>query len=79
MSFKLKAAVSDAEGRGTDVDYDAAALTVSQAELQLPRLTTIRAYCSMAIDNCRELIAVAAPEMARRKYAENRKGTGTSE
>lgn len=75
--MKLKAATSDADGYGTDIDYDSASLTVSKAEILLPRLTLLRAAASMAIDQCRELIAVAAPEIARRNYAENKKGTST--
>ena len=65
--MKIRAAVSDDTG-GLDVEFDTVTLTVAKAEAQLPRLTTLRAYCSMAVDSCRELLAVAAPERARIKY-----------
>lgn len=71
--MKIEAATSDAEGFGVTVSYDSASLTVSKAELLMPRLSSLRTDCSMAMDQCRELIAVAAPERARDAYKAQRK------
>ena len=73
-NFNLKAAVSDPDG-GLEVNFSGASLTVQQAEVQLPRLTMLRAYTSMSIDQCRELINVSAPERARKQYQDARMGT----
>ena len=75
--MKIEAATSDADGYGVTVSYDSASLTVQKAETLMPRLSSLRTATAMAMETCRELLGVAAPELARRNYAENKKGPST--
>lgn len=73
--MKLEAAMSDLDGHGVTVSFDSASLTVSKAEVLLPRLASIRTSCAVAMDQCRELLMVAAPEIARKRHQEARQGS----